>query len=48
MLNRYIYIYYFVIMHLGAFYTENAPTLSVSIVTVLVAIGLCPVATGSI
>ena len=35
-------------MHLGAFCIENAPTLSVvTVVTVLVATGLCPVATGS-
>ena len=33
-------------MHLGAFCIENAPTLSVAtIVTILVATGLCPIAT---
>jgi hypothetical protein len=35
-------------MHLGAFYIENALTLSVAIVTVLVAIGSCPVAIGTV
>jgi hypothetical protein len=42
-----IYIVFF-IMHTGAFYTENACTLSVAIVTVLVATGLSPVAIGSV
>lgn len=33
-------------MYMGAFCIENAPTLTVAIVTVLVVTGLCPVASG--
>jgi hypothetical protein len=44
----FVYIYCFVIMHLGAFCTENTSTLLVAIVAVLVATGLCPVAIGSV
>jgi hypothetical protein len=38
----------FIIIYLGAFCIKNARTLSTATVTVLVAIGLCPVATESI
>jgi hypothetical protein len=42
------YIFYFIIMHLGAFCIENAPTLSAATVIVLVAIGSRPVANRSL
>ena len=38
----------FVIVHLGVFCIDNAPTLRVAIVTVLIATRLCPVATCSL
>jgi hypothetical protein len=44
--SSYKYIYSFVIMHLGVFCIENAPTLAVAIIIVLAATRLCPVAIG--